>query len=500
MKIWQIQKNNIFLAIVFIFTFTHPFLAHAITCNAFVFIDLSLAAMAPGSSKTITLTLGAGSIEGGTTATFTQLLHDLDCNNLGPSFNLPCTDQGSIFSYKGDTTITSTCGTCSLGSLNPGIACAPVGIGSGCDSVSVGDNAGTCEAVVWSSNVPFGGSAVNQIEFTPTPSIAVPANMFSFCSLSYDIELVNLEPTSGPYADDTPNDVEILVGYTFPNPVHCDNSLTSEGSQSASIITCVSDIDNDGVCDNTDNCYLIYNPLQEDNDSDGIGNACDNCPNNSNPTQSDVDADGIGDVCDNCSMFPNVDQADVDADGVGNKCDNCANDANENQLDTDSDGIGDVCDICIHDRFNDADEDGICGDVDNCPFIANPDQIDSDQDDIGNPCDCCEQGKSDDDDGNGHHTDVAFAPFPLPVDVLAPPPLDLNCTPADLDGDGIFETCKEYGTFDIELKNIEQAPKPAKSPEDKNTGCSVTGLNNAFSLMMAFLMFFSLRIWKRLKK
>ncbi len=124
------------------------------------------------------------------------------------------------------------------------------------------------------------------------------------------------------------------------------------------------DSDDDGICNNVDNCVNTPNSNQADNDNDNVGNACDNCPNHYNPNQADSDNDGIGDACeagpcdnqggdsdgdgvcnnvDNCVNTPNSNQADNDNDNVGNACDNCPNTYNPNQADSDNDGIGDAC-------------------------------------------------------------------------------------------------------------------------------------------------------------
>ena len=125
----------------------------------------------------------------------------------------------------------------------------------------------------------------------------------------------------------------------------------------SSALACPEDTDNDGICDDLDNCPLDANPAQEDVDADSIGDVCDNCVNTANPAQEDIDADGVGDVCDNCPMDPNPDQTDTDGDGIGDVCDedddndgvldvndNCPLDPNPGQEDRDGNGIGDVCD------------------------------------------------------------------------------------------------------------------------------------------------------------
>jgi hypothetical protein len=83
------------------------------------------------------------------------------------------------------------------------------------------------------------------------------------------------------------------------------------------------DTDEDGVCDDEDNCPNNANADQADADNDGVGDVCDNCPNNANADQADADNDGVGDVCDNCVDTPNPDQADLNGNGVGDVCDFC---------------------------------------------------------------------------------------------------------------------------------------------------------------------------------
>lgn len=152
------------------------------------------------------------------------------------------------------------------------------------------------------------------------------------------------------------------------------------------------DVDQDGICDEDDNCRTTPNPEQEDEDGDGIGDACDNCPKTPNPDQADEDGDGVGDACDNCPRTHNPEQIDRDEDGVGDACDNCPELANPDQADQDQDGVGDACDNCVAianpDQAN-SDTDLFGDACDNCPQVDNPQQEDKDADGVGDVCDNC---------------------------------------------------------------------------------------------------------------
>src|SRR5438128_2711389 len=88
-----------------------PSLLLAKTCNGLLTIDYIAGPNfgTPGDIMRVRLTLGTGSIQGGTKLTVNRLRFDLDCNS-DFTLGIPCTDEGMIVEYEGDSTIATTCG------------------------------------------------------------------------------------------------------------------------------------------------------------------------------------------------------------------------------------------------------------------------------------------------------------------------------------------------------------------------------------------------------
>src|SRR6266849_5220567 len=138
------------------------------TCNTFIAIGLNTPfnVMKVNDVATVSLTLGTGAIQNGTKVTINRVRYELDC--VAPSF-VGCADQGAIFEYEGDGTITTD-----------------------------------CSGISWTSNVPAGGSATNEIVLSPSPGLMINAGNSAFCSVSFGVKLLSLEPPAGPTSDTTP--------------------------------------------------------------------------------------------------------------------------------------------------------------------------------------------------------------------------------------------------------------------------------------------------------
>lgn len=134
---------------------------------------------------------------------------------------------------------------------------------------------------------------------------------------------------------------------------------------------------NNTICGITDS-FSIFAILEEDItdvDEDGVADDEDNCPVTANSDQADFDDDEVGDACD----------VDNDGDNVPNASDLCPDFYATDNSDLDMDGIGDPCD-------DDKDGDMVINVIDNCPVASNPDQADFDSDTVGDECDTDDDG------------------------------------------------------------------------------------------------------------
>jgi len=86
----------------------------------------------------------------------------------------------------------------------------------------------------------------------------------------------------------------------FPTMGAYQNTQYGNGDVFIAKIGEASDIDDDWIADDVDNCPNVQNSDQDNSDVDSYGNACDNCPYDYNPNQTDTDGDGLGDACDGC--------------------------------------------------------------------------------------------------------------------------------------------------------------------------------------------------------
>jgi len=260
---------------------------------------------------------------------------------------------------------------------------------------------------------------------------------------------------------------------------------------------------------------IVISKFCEDGDNDGYCNDSDNCPGVFNPNQEDFDSDGIGDVCDDCT--------DTDGDHYGNPgfsyntCpdDNCPFIDNHTQDDSDNDNVGDACDDCPgYDDNVDYDGDLHPDGCDNCVFNYNPDQEDSNGDDIGDSCTYTDNTPAGDNiilplgpstiffdnvtvEGETEMTLTTDGPIPPSSYTVVPlyPQIFYNITTtADYSGD--IEICINYDDFSIpEEKELGLQLMHFVDPDwvditssldtDANIICGITSSLSPFALMFS---------------
>ena len=239
----------------------------------------------------------------------------------------------------------------------------------------------------------------------------------------FDIELFNNNDVSTPIYTEKidKNNLEYTLDpgeYTFKVRSDYNGTVGLWSDEFTFIVN--SDIDNDGIMDDEDNCPNTpsgesvddngCSDSQKDTDGDGITDDIDICPNTPtgetldnngcSDSQKDTDGDGITDDVDICPNTPTGETVDTDG-------------CSDSQKDTDGDGIMDDVDICPNtptgetvdtdgcsDSQKDTDGDGIMDDVDICPNTPNGETVDTDG--------CSDSQK--DNDGDGIMDDVDICP------------------------------------------------------------------------------------------
>jgi len=142
-----------------------------------------ITAAVPDAPVHVRLTLGAGSIQNGTTLSLKALRFFLQCN-AGATRLVPCAQDGYVVAYGGDDTILTT-----------------------------------CAGVAWSTGHDV-STRPNQVVFTPSAPVDIPAGSTNFCTLEFDVRVI------GPSRDVTPAVVEQLVAAGFDRPdAVCDNGF-----------------------------------------------------------------------------------------------------------------------------------------------------------------------------------------------------------------------------------------------------------------------------------
>jgi cell division septation protein DedD len=188
-----------------------------------------------GSIDRVSVTIGAQTIQGGTTLTLSQIFFDLACRHKGCSadVNHNCTVDADCAGFGG-TCLTLLSGTCAPDASTPQPP-LPTGVNSvvgfvGNISTDCTTGPPTNTAVTFTVNntggMP-GNPSPTEVVFTSSAAMSIPASITSFCSIQFDIQKLTLQSF-----DDTPLTIEQRAGF---KDGQCDNGLGSQAFNTGSI-------------------------------------------------------------------------------------------------------------------------------------------------------------------------------------------------------------------------------------------------------------------------
>lgn len=252
-----------------------------------------------------------------------------------------------------------------------------------------------------------------------------------------------------------------------------------------------SDIDNDKVSDEMDECIDVPGVWSfrgcPDTDEDGIQDAVDDCPMEPGLEKfngcPDTDEDGIMDKNDDCPETPGLEKfngcPDRDEDGIMDKEDDCPDEPGLPQFngcpDTDNDSIPDFEDACPEvpgpKRLNgcpDTDNDGILDYLDECPKTPGPEENngcpwpDTDEDGILDKDDDCPNLPGPKENGGCPYTDTDNDSIPDKDDECpeTPGPRSNNgCPEIEQEVQEILKTAFDNLEFETARAIIKEASK-----------------------------------------
>src|SRR5579862_5642942 len=173
---------------------------------------------------TVQLTLGAGTIQGGTVLNLHQVNFDLDCLTGTNGGTSSCSDDGAVIAYGGDGSITTDC----LVNGNP---------------------------VQWVSGHGTTTSP-NEVQLVPEQSgspvtLSIPAGTTSFCNISFGIQVVGR----------TSNADGFIQQNAFYAVSMCNNGTNASGAGSGSFPECP--VCNDNNACTTDTCNSDHTPASD---------------------------------------------------------------------------------------------------------------------------------------------------------------------------------------------------------------------------------------------